>query len=297
MRGAKKWLVRLAIVAGVMVGLAALGIRAIMGRVCTGANPPPAEKTSLPFFAGLPPVLNIAHRGASKRAAEHSVEAYELALRQGAHILELDLRSTRDRVLVVAHDRDLERTLGIQASLAALSWAELSALAGERAPLRLDAVLARFPDARFNLELKDESLDGARVLAQLLAELGAEERVLVASAHREVLEEFREACRGAVPTSASTSEVLDYRLCYLLGQSCASPFAALQLPPLDWLGLTHPSFIRHAHDRGLVVHFWTVDDEARMRSLIAAGADGIMTNDPELLAAVLGGTPLHPPAP
>lgn len=271
-----------------MVGLVALGIRAIMGRVCTGANPPPGQKSTLPFFEGLPRVLNIAHRGASKHAAEHSTEAYEIGLRQGAHILELDLRSTRDRVLVVAHDPDLERTAGIQASLAALSWAELSVVAGERAPLRLDAVLARFPAARFNLELKDESLDAARALAQLLAELGAQERVLVASAHREVLEEFRAACRGAVPTSASTSEVLDYQFCYLLGQSCPTPFAALQLPPMDWLGLTRPEFIRHAQARGLVVHFWTIDDEARMRALIRAGADGIMTNDPALLATVLG---------
>jgi glycerophosphoryl diester phosphodiesterase len=287
-RNAKKWLVRLALVAAVMVGLAAFCIRAIMGRVCTGANPPPGQKATLPFFEGLPRVLNIAHRGASKRAAEHSTEAYELGLRQGAHILELDLRSTRDRVLVVAHDRDLERTAGIQASLAELSWAELNDLAGARAPLRLDAVLTQFPAARFNLELKDAALDGARVLAQLLSDLGARDRVLVASAHREVLDEFRKVCQGAVPTSASTSEVLDYHFCYLLGQSCPTPFAALQLPPLDWLGLTRPEFIRHAQARGLVVHFWTIDDEARMRSLIDAGADGIMTNDPELLASVLG---------
>lgn len=270
-----------------MVVLAAFGIRAIMGRVCTGANPPPAQKTSVPFFEGLPRVLNIAHRGASKYAAEHSAEAYELGLRHGAHILELDLRSTRDQVLVVAHDGDLERTAGIQASLAELSWAELGALAGARAPLRLDAVLTRFPAARFNLELKDESLAPARVLAQLLSELGAEKRVLVASAHREVLKEFREACRGAVATSAATSEVLGYHFCYLLGQSCPTPFAALQLPALDWLGLTRPEFIRHAQARGLAVHFWTIDDEARMRSLIQAGADGVMTNDPKLLATVL----------
>lgn len=296
MQSAKKWLVRLAIVAIGMVGLAALGIRAIMGRICTGANPPPVQNATLPFFEGLPRVLNIAHRGASKRAAEHSAEAYELALRQGTHILELDLRSTRDQVLVVAHDRDLERTAGIQASLAALSWAELSALAGERTPLRLDAVLGRFPAARFNLELKDESVDAARVLAQLIAELGAERRVLVASAHREALEEFREASRGAVPTSASTSEVLGYHFCYLLGRSCPTPFVALQVPPLDWLGLTRPEFIGHAQGRGLVVHFWTIDDEARMRSLIQAGADGIMTNDPELLATVLGDA-TSPPKP
>jgi glycerophosphoryl diester phosphodiesterase len=290
-RNAKKWLVRAGVGGAVVIVMAWLGARAIMGRVCTGAKPPVASKSSeLPFFSGLPPVLNIAHRGASKSAPEHSARAYELALRQGAHVLELDLRSTRDQVLVVAHDEDLARTLGIQARLAELSWVELGQVAGERAPLSLDAVLERFPAARFNLELKDESLEAARVLARLIAERGVGDRVLVASAHAAVLTEFRNARSGLVATSASTREVLGFHFCYLLGQTCRTPFAALQLPALGWLGLTEAEFMRHAHDHGVVVHFWTIDDEPRMRALIAAGADGIMTNHPELLAHVLAGS-------
>lgn len=298
MRNAKKWLVRLGVGGACVLLILGLGVAAIMGRVCTGAKPPAAQKsTQWPFFDGLPRVLNIAHRGASKSAPEHSLEAYELGLRQGAEVLELDVRATRDGILLLAHDRSLERTLGISAQLAELSWAELRALAGARAPLELRDVLGRFPGTRFNLELKDEALESARALARLLDELGVAERVLVASAHHAVLEELRKASRGAVATSASTREALGYHFCYLLGQSCPTPFVALQLPPLDWLGVTHPAFLRGAHERGLVVHYWTIDEADRMRRLVAAGADGIMTNDPELLARVLAGAGSPSPLP
>jgi glycerophosphoryl diester phosphodiesterase len=278
-----------------------LGARLIMGRVGGSAKPPGPLISSHAFFAGLPPVLNIAHRGASKSAPEHSLEAYALALRQGAHVLEVDLRATRDQVLLIAHDRDLQRTLGLPLTLSELSWAEIVSRAGERAPLRLDDVLTRFPSVRFNLELKDESLEAARGLARLIVSQGAEQRVLVASAHRAPLEEFRRAAqpqgfragaarRAAVATSASTAEVLTFYLCYLVGASCADSareYVALQLPVAGWLGLTRPEFLEHAHARGLVVHFWTVDDASVMLELISAGADGIMTNRPESLAPLL----------
>lgn len=260
-----------------------------MGRVCTDAKPAVAEnRRPRPFFDGAPKVLNIAHRGASASAPEHTTLAYELALQQGADVLELDLRTTRDGVLVVAHDATLQRTHGLDVRLNQQSFAELVRLTGERSPSRLEDVLARFDSARFNLELKDEDVAAARALARLLEASGAGQRVLVASAHDRVLREFRRASGGAVATSASTREALRYRFCELMGRSCPTPFVALQLPALRWLGLTHPEFIQSARERGLSVHFWTIDDESEQRALIASGADGIMTNYPLRLANVLG---------
>jgi acyl-CoA thioesterase-1 len=170
---------------------------------------------------------------------------------------------------------------------AELSWAEAQALTGARAPARLEDVLARFPQARFNLELKDEDVAGAKALAELLAAAGAERRVLVASMHVEVLREFRHASRGGVATSAAFREALSFYACYLLGKSCATPYVALQLPALGWLGITSATFLEHAHQHGLVVHYWTIDAEASQRALLAAGADGIMTNRPDTLARVI----------
>jgi glycerophosphoryl diester phosphodiesterase len=57
------------------------------------------------------------------------------------------------------------------------------------------------------------------------------------------------------------------------------------------LGLHEPDFIEHAQALGLVVHFWTIDRPETMQALIAAGADGVMTNHPDRLASVLRGRP------
>ncbi|HTV18416.1 MAG TPA: glycerophosphodiester phosphodiesterase family protein, partial [Polyangiaceae bacterium] len=215
----RPWLRWLGLFALAALGLCVIGAWAIMVRVCTDAKPgAPTNYRQLAFFTGLPPVLDIAHRGASKLAPEHSFEAYQLALDQGAHVLELDVRRLRDGVLVVAHDRSLRRTHGVDTAYADLDWPELERLVAsspmtQRPPIRVSLALARLPSARFNLELKDASLDAARGLAAVIAAAGAEGRVLVASSHLAVLAEFRRVTAGRVTTSASTAEALDYYFC------------------------------------------------------------------------------------
>jgi glycerophosphoryl diester phosphodiesterase len=56
----------------------------------------------------------IAHRGASAYAPENTIQAYELALRQGADCIELDLHASKDGILVCIHDRTLERTTNVR---------------------------------------------------------------------------------------------------------------------------------------------------------------------------------------
>ncbi|MDQ3133408.1 MAG: hypothetical protein M3Q76_01200, partial [Acidobacteriota bacterium] len=56
----------------------------------------------------------VAHRGASAYAPEHTLEAYQLALKQGADFVEQDLQITRDGVLVCLHDLTLERTTNVK---------------------------------------------------------------------------------------------------------------------------------------------------------------------------------------
>ena len=58
--------------------------------------------------------MNIAHRGASAYAPEHTLAAYRLALEQGADFVEQDLAVTRDNVLICLHDPSLERTTDVE---------------------------------------------------------------------------------------------------------------------------------------------------------------------------------------
>ncbi|HEU4582957.1 MAG TPA: glycerophosphodiester phosphodiesterase family protein, partial [Polyangiaceae bacterium] len=233
------------------IGLLLLGMlvgRVIMGLLCSDAKPSEGPgAAAVPFFAGLPKVLNLAHRGASKQAPEHSLQALSLALSAGADVLELDLRATRDRQLVTSHDATLERTLGLPQRWSEITWAEAQALAPGRLPPLLGEVLARFPQAHLNLELKDDDPAVARLLAEQIAAAAAEQRVLVASMHADVLREFRRASLNRVASSASFREALRFFACYRIGQSCNTEYAALQLPVWSWLGITSAEFLRHAH--------------------------------------------------
>ncbi len=62
---------------------------------------------------GAEPKLLIAHRGASGSAPEHTIEAYRLAIEQGADFIEPDLQISRDGVLICLHDPTLERTTDV----------------------------------------------------------------------------------------------------------------------------------------------------------------------------------------
>ena len=67
-----------------------------------------------PTDAQSPKKLNVAHRGASAYAPEHTLAAYRLALEQGADFVEQDLAVTRDGILICLHDPTLERTTNVE---------------------------------------------------------------------------------------------------------------------------------------------------------------------------------------
>jgi glycerophosphoryl diester phosphodiesterase len=247
------------------------------------------------FLAGGP--LIIAHRGASLAEVEHSTAAYRRALAVGAEVLELDVHRARDGALVIAHDRDLGRALGVPMIVGEHDLAELRAAVAAAHPgvdpatllPTLPEVLASFPSTRLNLELKDAGVALATDVAALLARGHDRDRVLVASFDGDALDAFRAASHGAVATSASPGEVARFLVCYLLEVPCRPAFEALQVPTSvrrSWprLRLDRPRFIEFAHRHGLAVQYWTIDDAAEMAHLLAIGADGIMTDDPATVA-------------
>ena len=103
-----------------------------------------------------PRPLVIAHRGASGERPENTLPAYELAVAQGADMIEIDLHRTRDAAVVITHDESLVG-LGGRGEIADASLAEVRALdagGGERVPV-LAEVLDRFGSRiAVNLELK-----------------------------------------------------------------------------------------------------------------------------------------------
>ena len=113
-------------------------------------------------------------------------------------------------------------------------------------------------------------------------------RTIVASFSDHALRAYR-ALAPAAATSASPSEVLTFWTAVQEGRAPSGPlgYEALQVPPTyqDVVVVNEP-FLRVAHECGLVVHVWTIDDEATMAALLDLGVDGVVTNRPSMLGRV-----------
>ena len=229
--------------------------------------------------------LVIAHRGASGYRPENTLAAYELAVGQRADMIEIDLHLTRDGRIVVTHDEDLAG-LGGHGEIADASYADVRALdagGGLRVP-DFDEVLAGF-GARipFNLELKQSGRGPYRGLeAETLKRVEARDLLgvtLFSSFYDPVLGELREsspAARIGVLVSPRAPERWLER---------AERFGA-EAVNLH-VSLATSEAVATAHRAGLAVNVYTVDDPAVMQRLIEDGVDGIFTNFPDRLRALV----------
>jgi glycerophosphoryl diester phosphodiesterase len=228
------------------------------------------------------PVRIYAHRGASAELPENTMAAFRRAVELGVDALELDIHATRDGVLVVSHDPDGRRMAGVAARLADLTYDEALAWdvgGGERLP-RFEDVVGEFA-LPLNVDLKHDTADAT---VSLLRRLGAEERVCLASFQVSTMRRVRAlGYRG--PTALSRAEViaaLGVPAAFRRGRfRCRAQRA--QLP----LSLARPWVVARMKALGLAVDFWTVDDPALARRLVALGADGLMTNDPRRIVPAL----------
>lgn len=244
-----------------------------------------------------------AHRGASKLAPENTIEAFRLALAQGAHAIETDAWITRDRVIVLSHDGNGERMAHVEgvigeSTLATLHTWDVSrgfegesrtfSPEGKRIPTLVEA-LSAFPDTVFNVDAK-AGIAMLEPLIQTVRALKAEERVRLASFSSLVLHKARDlGWRG--PMGLGQEEV---------GAILTVPEKALsfrnwagraaQVP--RWLGpvpVATKRFIDRCHRLNIEVHVWTVNDAEEARELVALGVDGLMTDVPHLIAPALAG--------
>jgi len=218
-----------------------------------------------------------AHRGASRELPENTMRAFRRALELGADALETDVHVTHDGVIVVSHDPDGARIFGEPARIADSSWAEVRAWGIPS----LEEVVTTFSGVPINVDLK---IDAAAQAVALLRKLGAEDQVTLASFQSSTLRKVRAlGYRG--PTGLGRSEVA--RLLSLPAAAQRGPLAppgrAAQLP----LSLAKPWIIRRCHALGLRVDYWTVNEPALATSLVALGADGIMTDDPATIVPAL----------
>lgn len=242
-------------------------------------------------------VLAFAHRGGAYHpeieGLENTMAAFQHAAALGYDYLETDVHLTADGVLLAFHDDVLDRVTDRKGPIAELSLAEVrEARIGDREEIpTLVDLLDRFPDARFNIDLKSEA--AVAPLAALVHERGLWDRILVGSFSRRRTRRFRALTDGRVPTAAHPLQIVAFRL-----SPTARIARLLAGPGLDAFQVPHrrgrlvvvtPGFVRRAHAAGLPVHVWTVDDPAEMAELLDRGVDGLFTDRTDVLKDVLEG--------
>ncbi|MFJ9434585.1 glycerophosphodiester phosphodiesterase family protein [Streptomyces sp. NPDC101490] len=233
--------------------------------------------------------LPFAHRGGAANGLENTAAAFRRAAAEGYRYFETDVHTTADGALVAFHDATLDRVTDVSGRIRDLPWAAVreARVAGtEPLPLFAD-LLEEFPEARWNVDLKAES--ALLPLVDLVRATGAWDRVCVSSFTEARVARAQRLAGPRLATSYGVSGVLALRLRSLGVPAPLRPGAvAAQVPERQGgVRVVDRRFVREAHARGLQVHVWTVNDPARMNSLLDLGVDGIMTDQLETLRAVL----------
>jgi glycerophosphoryl diester phosphodiesterase len=310
---------------GAKRGAFALGTLALLvGALCGAAqkrtekmpvtreqNSSETKRDAAPVADGARRTLVIAHRGGAGLWPENTAHAFRQAAALGVDVLEMDLHATSDGALVVIHDATVDRTTEGVGSVKALTLAELKRLdagyrwtadGGRTFPFRgkgitvptLREVLEEFPGVRLNIDIKQAQPSPVKSFCRTLRESGAagsvQSRVTVASFNSSTLTEFRREC-PEFATSASMDEVFALSADLQAGRDIAAGTTRtrlVQVPERAFgQGWLTAELVAAAHRGGVEIHVWTVNEEASMRRLLALGVDGIMTDYPDKLIALL----------
>jgi glycerophosphoryl diester phosphodiesterase len=234
--------------------------------------------------------LAIAHRGGAGLAAENTLEAFARSHALGFRCLETDVRITADGHLVAFHDATLRRVTGVRGRVSGRTLAELVQMPVlcEQPVLPLKALLTAYPDCRFIIDVKDRATIGP--LAGLLAETGATPRVCAAGAWDSWLHDLRDRVGPDLTTALSWRAlarlVTSARAAGRLG--AAGRYAHVPLR-FGRFPVFADDLVARAHDAGIKIVVWTVNEPATMHRLLDCGVDGIITDRPDLLREVLIG--------
>ncbi|MFJ8299952.1 glycerophosphodiester phosphodiesterase [Streptomyces sp. NPDC094447] len=236
-----------------------------------------------------PAPLPFAHRGGTANGLENTAAAFRRAAAAGYRYFETDVHTTSDGVLVAFHDATLDRVTDTSGRIADLPWAAVrEARVAGKEPLPLFAdLLDEFPEARWNVDLKAES--ALHPLVNLIRKKRAWDRVCVGSFTEARVVRAQRMAGPALATSFGVRGVVGLRLRSLgIPASVRAGAVAAQVPERQGgIPVVDRRFVREAHARGIQVHVWTVNDPARMHSLLDLGVDGIMTDQLETLRSVL----------
>jgi glycerophosphoryl diester phosphodiesterase len=250
--------------------------------------------------------LVMAHRGGAGLWPENTMYGFERAVDLGVDMLETEIHSTADNILVLMHDSTVDRTTNGSGPIRAFTLEELKTLdagynwtsdGGQTFPFRgsgitvptLEEVFTALPTARINIDIKQEKPSLVEPLCKTIRTFDMTDKVMVASFNSKVLKAFRRVC-PEVTTSAGTGEVAFFFMVNMvfLGAVYRPACQAFQVPEYSsGLRVLTKRFVETAHGLNLAVHVWTINEVTDMKRLLALGVDGIVTDYPDRLISLL----------
>ncbi|WP_066069616.1 glycerophosphodiester phosphodiesterase [Neobacillus soli] len=262
------------------------------------------------FFKNDRPLV-IAHQGGELLAPSNTMAAFTNAANMGVDVLETDLHITKDGHLVAIHDPTVDRTTNGHGRVADMTLKEIQKLdagyhfkdlqgndsyrgKGVYIPTA-EEIFQTFGDMRIEMEIKDDNPpervdEMSSKLWTLIKKYQMEDKILVASFDQDILDTFNNFSKDRVATSGGKQEVTKFVVFHkFFLRDLYQPYTdSFQLPTEDsGFDLTDKKLIDGAHRRGMQMHYWTIDDPKTMKKLLDAGADGILTNRPDLLLKLL----------
>jgi glycerophosphoryl diester phosphodiesterase len=211
-------------------------------------------------------ILVIAHRGASHYKPENSLEAFELAVQQGAHMVEMDVRRNAKGEFVVKHGPIAETDTDLL--------------------LLKDALTALNGKVKFNIELKESGFE--REVMELILSLAAPQDIFISSFNPKTLE--------AVKTNFANVKVgrivgpEGWKNIWRMGLFLLSPKRIIEF--CDFLVLHKSLYNLNPVDKFIwftkPVYVWTVDDQASLERLAKdSRISGIITNVPDVCGKII----------
>ncbi len=217
-------------------------------------------------------IIIIGHRGAAAHAPENTLQSFETALRMGADMVELDVQMTKDGHLVCIHDYEVDRTTNGSGQVCEMTLEEIKSLdtgRGQTIPL-LSEVLD-FAKGRIGVNIEIKVPDVEEQLLKLVRERDMLDEVIFSSFFHSSLSIIKVLEPNAVIAVLFNSEIENV-------VQYAKNLNADAINPLFLI--TTAGLIEEAHQQGLKVFPWTINDKEIMREFFVLGVDGIITDMP-----------------
>ena len=303
-----------------VAGLVSIGVVAavVVVRWTTDSSalrPPDSRERQMPSDGSNPfrtgRTLVIPHGGGDGLFPENTLLAFERTIAMGADVVDVDLRVSKDDVVVAFHDATVDRITGATGSIRAMTFEQLSGLdagwsytktgidptAGGSHPYRgknvkvptFESILDEFPTTLLSVDLKDESIDMVQPVCDLLRDHRRFNDVFVGSNSDEQIIQFRRQCPD-VRTSAIMGDVYASRDARASNDPNFVPAVTVDQPPFRNEGrqLVDSESLKWAHQHGIAILTWVVNDVDDMKLLVDLGVDGIYTSYPDQLLKILG---------